>query len=222
MYDFFYQVFLILTGFFIGWVLNQLFRLKDKRAFRAGDLRHEVIVIANTLEQDETGSFVLKPRTAQSSEPLLRAFPNPILADQIVKATKKCSTRSINEMFIQLSDPITHDVFLKRVVDIVSELAAEGHVLRMNGWEVQENECYVCATFAADGPHRKIRLDVISRDNLNRFLDQTFVTTLTHHPDEGSHADLAAVFAVCAKKVFRHSTDSRQYVRRVSLPTRKM
>ena len=81
MYDFAYQLLLILSGFFVGWVLNQVIRLRDKKAFRLGDLRHEVIVITNTIERDSEGRLVLKPRTAQSSEPLLRAFPNPILAD---------------------------------------------------------------------------------------------------------------------------------------------
>ena len=220
MYDFAYQLLLMFVGFFFGWVYNQVVHLRDKRAFESGNLRHEVIVITNSIEQEADGTMVLKPRTAQSAEPLLRAFPNPVLAAQIVKATKHCRTATPAQMFICLPDVTAHEVFLKRVVDIVSELGAEGHVLRMNGRAVHENECYVCATFAADGPHRKVRLDVISSANLQKFLDPAFGATLTHRPDEGSHADLAAIFTYCAANVFGDYERSRRYVRRVSIPTR--
>jgi hypothetical protein len=220
MYDFAYQLLLMFVGFFFGWLYNQIAHLRDKRMFRSGDLRHEVIVITTTIESGKDGAMILKPRTAQSAEPLLRAFPNPILATQIVTATKQCSNATPDAMFIRLSNETTHEVFLKRVVDIVSELAAEGHVLRMNGRAVHENECYVCATFAADGPHRKVRLDVISSANLQKFLDPAFGAALTHHPDEGSHADLIAIFNFCAEKVFGNGSDARSFVRRVSLPTR--
>ena len=220
MNNFAYEILLILIGFLFAWVYTRVLRYRDAKAFQTGNLRHEVIVVANTIERERNGTQVLKPRTAQSAEPLLRAFPNPILAEQIVAATLQCSNATPEGMFITLTNPVSHEVFLKRVVDIVSELGAEGHVLRMNGRAVHENECYVCATFSAHGPHRKIRLDIISSANLKKFLDPSFGIALTYRADEGSHADLAAVFTICAAKVFGNYDVSRQFVRRVSIPTR--
>ena len=220
MYNFAYEILLIFVGFLFAWLYTIALRYRDKKAFQTGNLRHEVIVVANTIEREGNGVLVLKPRTAQSAEPLLRAFPNPILAEQIVAATVRCNNVTPEGMFIRLTNPVSHEVFLKRVVDIVSELAAEGHILRMNGRTVNENECYVTTTFSAHGPHRKIRLDIISAANLKKFLDPAFGSTLTHRADEGSHADLASVFTICATQVFNDYDASRQYVRRVSIPTR--
>lgn len=90
----------------------------------------------------------------------------------------------------------------------------------MNNRAVHKNACYVCATFSAHGLHRKIRLDIISAENLKKFIDPAFGATLTHRADEGSHADLASVFTVCAAKVFNDHDTKRAFVRRVFIPTR--
>ncbi len=213
------EILWILLGFgFLGifWLWQ---RRRARRAFAAGELREEVIVVANIID-DEGGQLLLKPRTVESAMPLLRSFPNPILAAEIIAATKRCHTKTVEGAFVRLLDQKTHGILMKRVVDIASSLGVEGHVARMCGRAIVKNECYVCITFSPDGPHRKIRIDLISEVNLKKFLDPEFVARLSNRPEEGSHADLEAIFRFCAEKVFGQKPDTtRSYVRRVSIPT---
>jgi hypothetical protein len=59
---------------------------------------------------------------------------------------------------------------------------------------------------------------VIAADALKKFTDTSFVKNIRHRPDESSHADLAAIFAICAEQVFLGKVGERQLVRRVSIP----
>lgn len=117
-----------------------------------------------------------------------------------------------------MHDEALHHIFMKRVVDLASEIGAIGHLARMGGVPVEIEDFYVCATYAADGPHNKIRIDVIAADALKKFTDTSFVKNIRHRPDESSHADLAAIFAICAEQVFLGKVGERQLVRRVSIP----
>ncbi len=216
--NFVYELVWMFVGFLFALMYTAWRLFRYHRAFFSGQLRDEVIVIGSIVEETEPGVWYLKPRTLQSAQSLLAAFPNPVLARAIYRATKRCHTETPEGSFITLRDASVHHIFMKRVVDLASELGAVGHLARMGGVSVSVEEFYVCATYAADGAHKKIRIDLIAADVLRNFLDSEFVAALTYRADEGSHADVATIFAVCAKEVFEHQATERTRVHRVSIP----
>lgn len=193
-------------------------RAKNRREYNAGLLRGEMLVVANILEKDDTGAWYLKPRTVSASTRLLDAFPNEVTVDKIIAATRKCDTSSPETSFIVLPDAADQNRLMKRIVDRVSEIAANGHVARMCNAPIEKMDCYCCFTFATDGGDRKLRIDVIHGSTLEMFLDDDFVDSLCFRQEEGSHADMARVFAMCAKMHFGGAPDAASYVRRVSMP----
>lgn len=214
-----YAVLGALVGATGAWLYTRWKFNRARKAFHSGELPHEVVVVATTLEPRSDGFFMLKPRTVEAAYPLRQAFPNDVLAAQVVKATQRCNTEAVSDSFVVLPDQKMHNVFMKHVVDIASELGAAGHILRMCDQKVINNDCYVCVTYAVDGFHKRIRIDLISEENLRRFLDADFEAHLQQREDEGSHADLIELFSICAQKRFSESgDDDRAYVRRVSIP----
>ncbi len=206
----------VLLGLATVAAFSYLNHRRIRRALRQGHLPHEVIVTVCIFDEQPDGRVFIKPRTVQSAEPILRAFPNPALVDMIIKATKRCDTTALGS-FIMLGDPTMHHTFMKRVVDIVSELGGPGHIVRACGGTFVEYVCYCCVTFSMDGPHRKVRIDLISEQDLPQLVDENYVARLTNRPEEGSHADLVAILQVCARKHQERSSDVATYVRRVSI-----
>ncbi len=221
--EYLYEISVALIIFVPSAILTLNARRKAKKALRSGDLREEVILTAIIIDEDDaTGKVYLKPRTAVSAEPIRRSFPNSALVDEIIAATKRCDD-SATGSFIQLKDPKMHRTFMKRVVDMVSELGGAGHIARACGGEYVEYIVFVCVTFSMDGPHRKIRIDVIAEHDLPKFSDEEFVKRITNRPEEGSHADLAAILQVCAGYQYgdHHPDYARTFVRRASVSVAK-
>lgn len=197
-----------------------------KKALSAGELTDEILVVSNVVE-DIDGVPFLKPRTVRYERPIGNYFHNKALAKAIVVATKRAVEGQPETQFIKLPDARSQGKLMKRVVNIASEIGAPGHILRMFGRLFDKNDGYVCINYAQAGEDDWIiRIDIISAVDLKRFLDPAFVSSLSYRKEEGSHADNAAIFALCAQKVFgteagKHEEETRMYVRRVSIPTPK-
>lgn len=193
---------------------------RQQQAIEDGELKDEVLIVANVVE-DVSGVPFLKPRTVQSERPLVYYFSNEALARAIVDATHRCSEGDPESQFIMLADARTQDRLMKRVVNIASGIGAIGHLRRMFRRPIEKNDGFVCITYSQAGTDDWIiRIDLISQDDLQKFLDPEFVAQLAYRPEEGSHADNAAIFAYAARIHFKGAASkARAYVRRVSLPT---
>lgn len=206
----------IALGAILVWLVSRVRLRHERRRLQRGRLPHEVIVTVSIFDDEPDGMVLLKPRTAQSAQPIDRAFPNPALVDMIVKATERCDDTALGS-FIILPDAQMHETFMRRVRDIASELGGPGHIVRACGGEYREYICYVCCSFSMEGPHRKIRIDLIGECDLKRLTDGDFIARVTNRPDEGSHADLLAILRICAEKHTQGAVDERDFVRRTSI-----
>lgn len=209
------------VGLGVNWWLEHH---RAKKALTDGDLSGEVLVVANVVE-DIDGVPYLKPRTVKHERPIKDYFSNPALIRDIIAATARATEEDPETQLIVLSDKRKQGRLMKRVVNIASEQGAPGHIRRMFRRSFEKNDAYVCVNYAQAGEDDWIiRIDIISAEDLKRFLGSGFVERLSYRPEEGSHADNARIFAFCAHKQFGGpdggpTADARMYVRRVAIPT---
>jgi hypothetical protein len=195
---------------------------QEKKALVDGELTNEVLIVTNVIEDIDSIPF-LKPRTVRSERPIGEYFANKALAQAIVAATARCQEGDVESQFIVLPDKRSQGKLMKRVVNIASELGAPGHIRRMFKRQFDKNEGFVCINYAQAGEDDWIiRIDIVSQDDLKRFLEPGFVDKLDYRKEEGSHIDNALILQFCAKLHFGVADiekDPRMYVRRVTIPT---
>ncbi|MCB9816404.1 hypothetical protein H6786_03330 [Candidatus Nomurabacteria bacterium] len=179
-----------------------LLYFRDRKKFKNGDMTDVVLMVSNYFEPTDDGRVLMKPRTVVASRPIAQVFPNPILAKAVAAAAKCSSTDNADDTFIDLALDVQQRTLGKKVVDNCSTLTAEGHLRRMHQLPVIHKESYACITLAREGDFKTIRIDLIAKDDLRKFLDPAYRRRLRARENEQSHDDMAAVFEICAREVF--------------------
>jgi hypothetical protein len=176
----------------------QVERRRNKKEFSVGELRNEVVVSMLIIEEIN-GRVFLKPRVADPTQSSINAFVNQAMIDELNKAIARCDTTAAGS-FIKLSDPKMHNDFMEKARAIASSITADGHAARAAGLPHIEKIFYAMVTFSLDGAQRKIRIDLLHKNYMSKFLDEEYVRRITGRPEEGSHDDLASICHVAAQK----------------------
>ncbi len=196
------QVLAAIAGFFVAFLGG---RIVQWYQFKHKAFPDQIMINLNTVEMlgDKP---VLIPRTALAETPIQQVVRDPLVAGWIVKKAKNLSSSEKN---VYLDDPKDHALMMKQIRNRVSELAVEGHILRMAKKPHDVTRCWCALTYESygsnDGGHaiRMLRIQVISQDDLKLFARRDLVEKLEFIDGEGSHSEEAALLRKLALEEYQ-------------------